>query len=90
MKNFLKKRSFLALSLSDILGNVVLFPSTCYIQWWLANGWRGTDLAILSVVFAFALAGAGTHEGNPTGEKCHMSHMVCAKAPRPMWLSEEL
>jgi hypothetical protein len=57
MKNFWKKRSFVILSISDILGSLVLFPSTCYIQWWLANGWRGPDLAILSVVFAFALAG---------------------------------
>ena len=57
MKNFWKKRSFVVLSISDILGSLVLFPSTCYIQWWLANGWRGPDLAILSVVFAFALAG---------------------------------
>ena len=40
------------LSISDILGSLVLFPSTCYIQWWLANGWRGPDLAILSVVFS--------------------------------------
>ncbi|CAL1154275.1 unnamed protein product, partial [Cladocopium goreaui] len=57
MKNFWKKRSFVILSISDILGSLVLFPSTCYIQWWLANGWRGPDLAILSVVFAFSLAG---------------------------------
>eukprot|EP00435_Cladocopium_sp_Y103_P030702 s1368_g7.t1 len=57
MKNFWKKRSFVILSISDILGSLVLFPSTCYIQWWLANGWRGVDLAILSVVFAFSLAG---------------------------------
>lgn len=50
------------LSLSDVLGGLVLFPSTCYIQWWLANGWRGPDLAILSVVFAFALAGRNMFE----------------------------
>ena len=56
-KNFWKKGSFVILSISDILGSLVVFPSTCYIQWWLANGWDDMSLAFLSVVFAFALAG---------------------------------
>ncbi|CAK9064462.1 unnamed protein product [Durusdinium trenchii] len=57
LKNFWKKRSFVVLSISDVLGCLALFPSTCYIQWWLANGWRGVDLAILSIFFALSLAG---------------------------------
>ena len=56
-RNFLKKGSFVILSISDILGSLVVFPSTCYIQWWLANGWDDMSLALLSIVFAFALAG---------------------------------
>lgn len=56
LKNFFKKRSFVLLSASDIFGCLALFPSTCYIQWWLANGWHGVDLALLSIFFAFTLA----------------------------------
>ena len=61
-KNFCKKGSFVILSISDIVGSLVVFPSTCYIQWWLANGWDDSSLALLSVVFAFALAGCGPHK----------------------------
>ncbi|CAJ1418441.1 unnamed protein product [Effrenium voratum] len=57
LQHLWKKKSFVILAASDIIGCLSLFPSTCYIQWWLANGWRGEDLAVLSALFALALAG---------------------------------
>ncbi|CAE7722647.1 mok14, partial [Symbiodinium sp. CCMP2456] len=53
---FCKRRTFIILSLSDVLGCLALFPSTCYIRWWFANGWKGQDLAWLSLAFAMFLA----------------------------------
>ena len=53
---FWKRRTFIILSLSDVLGCLALFPSTCYIRWWFANGWKGEDLAWLSLAFALLLA----------------------------------
>ena len=55
LKLFWKRRTFIILSLSDMLGCLALFPSTCYIRWWFANGWRGEDLAWLSLAFALLL-----------------------------------
>ena len=52
---FWKRRTFIILSLSDVLGCLALFPSTCYIRWWFANGWKGEDLAWLSLGFALLL-----------------------------------
>ncbi|CAJ1433563.1 unnamed protein product [Effrenium voratum] len=54
---FFKRRSFVLLFISDCLGSLALFPGTCYISWWLSNGWSSMELSGLSVVFAILLAG---------------------------------
>jgi len=51
-----KRKSFLALALSEFLGSLGLYPGTCYITWWLANGWAVTDLGPLSVLVGLAIA----------------------------------
>ncbi|CAE7764530.1 mok11 [Symbiodinium sp. CCMP2592] len=51
-----KRRSFVLLFLSECAGNLALFPGTCYISWWLSNGWSSIELSGLSVLFAFLLA----------------------------------
>lgn len=51
-----KRRSFVLLFLSECAGNLALFPGTCYISWWLSNGWSSIELSGLSVIFAFLLA----------------------------------
>ncbi|CAK9048525.1 unnamed protein product [Durusdinium trenchii] len=56
---FHHKRSFVLLLVSDCFGSLALFPGTCYITWWLSNGWSSQELSGLSVLFAFLLA-AGT------------------------------
>ncbi len=52
-----QKRSFILLLISDCVGSLALFPGTCYITWWLSNGWSSANLSRLSVLFAFILAG---------------------------------
>ncbi|CAE7230916.1 mok11 [Symbiodinium natans] len=51
-----KRRSFVLLFFSECVGNLALFPGTCYISWWLSNGWSSIELSSLSVLFAFLLA----------------------------------
>ncbi|CAE8596344.1 unnamed protein product [Polarella glacialis] len=51
-----KRKVFLLLGLSDIIGALALFPGTCYVSWWLANGWTSESLAWISVIFAVLLA----------------------------------
>ncbi|CAE8642405.1 unnamed protein product [Polarella glacialis] len=53
---FWRKRSFVLLFISECVGSLALFPGTCYISWWLDNGWSNSDLAGLSYVFALLLA----------------------------------
>ncbi|CAE8742434.1 unnamed protein product [Polarella glacialis] len=55
-----KRKVFLLLGLSDIIGALALFPGTCYVIWWLANGWTSESLAWISVIFAVAGAEPGS------------------------------
>eukprot|EP00929_Paragymnodinium_shiwhaense_P027907 TRINITY_DN16274_c0_g3_i1.p1 TRINITY_DN16274_c0_g3~~TRINITY_DN16274_c0_g3_i1.p1 ORF type:complete len:2002 (+),score=497.55 TRINITY_DN16274_c0_g3_i1:86-6091(+) len=55
----LQKPSFFLLSVSDIIGGLYLYPATCYIAWWIANGWTTHSLAMMSIVFGMII-GVGT------------------------------
>jgi len=50
-----KKKSFLLLGISDIIGALIAFPSVSYVTWWLANGWTSGHLAFISIVCAVFL-----------------------------------
>eukprot|EP00929_Paragymnodinium_shiwhaense_P031722 TRINITY_DN17710_c0_g3_i1.p1 TRINITY_DN17710_c0_g3~~TRINITY_DN17710_c0_g3_i1.p1 ORF type:complete len:1937 (-),score=531.64 TRINITY_DN17710_c0_g3_i1:89-5899(-) len=54
---FGKQKSFFLLSLSDIVGAIVLFPASIYTKWWIANGWDGYSMGVLCFVIGIVLGG---------------------------------
>jgi glycogen synthase/glycosidase len=52
----LKKKSFLFLALSDLLGALVSFPASWYVLWWLYNGWTTGELAKMSILVGLVCA----------------------------------
>jgi len=51
--------SYIFLSLSDIVGAIGSFPATCYIMWWIAEGWSTASLVWIGMLIAVLMA-AGT------------------------------
>eukprot|EP00928_Gymnodinium_smaydae_P039290 TRINITY_DN26861_c0_g2_i3.p1 TRINITY_DN26861_c0_g2~~TRINITY_DN26861_c0_g2_i3.p1 ORF type:complete len:1354 (+),score=227.50 TRINITY_DN26861_c0_g2_i3:581-4063(+) len=50
------KKSFVLLVVSECLGGLVSFPTSCYVSWWLANGWDEEGLSLVCTVIAVVLA----------------------------------
>mmetsp|Transcript_95043 Transcript_95043/g.307598 ORF Transcript_95043/g.307598 Transcript_95043/m.307598 type:complete len:1209 (-) Transcript_95043:421-4047(-) len=55
-RNAGKNLSFIFLCASEVVGALGNFPSTCYVMWWIANGWSISSLSWASITFAGLLA----------------------------------
>eukprot|EP00928_Gymnodinium_smaydae_P042244 TRINITY_DN2846_c0_g1_i1.p1 TRINITY_DN2846_c0_g1~~TRINITY_DN2846_c0_g1_i1.p1 ORF type:complete len:1089 (-),score=180.98 TRINITY_DN2846_c0_g1_i1:31-3297(-) len=49
-----KRKSFLLLAASDLLGALISFPASLYVVWWLLHGWTASELTGVSVAAGVA------------------------------------